>query len=132
MAIWDFRPKGDLLTGLAVGAGVLAAPVVLQWAWSAVRPLLKVILKGGIMLYETGRGVIDEATTGGDEETPKKVIEATTEKALLIAPVEREEGQAPIGGTVKVSAGKQGKPKPAGETPRRQPKKRTKKPEKEE
>ena len=55
MAIWDFRPKGDLWTGVALGAGLLAAPVVIPLAWSATRPLLKAVLKGGFMIYETGR-----------------------------------------------------------------------------
>ena len=64
MAIWDFRPKGDLWTGVAVGAGLLAAPVVIPLAWSATRPVLKAILKGGFMLYETGRQFLEEATEG--------------------------------------------------------------------
>jgi|SRR5271157_4407723 len=62
MAIWDFRPKGDLWTGVAVGAGMLAAPVVIPLAWSATRPVLKAILKGGFTLYETGRQIFGDAT----------------------------------------------------------------------
>jgi len=62
MAIWDFRPKGDLWTGVAVGAGLLAAPVVIPLAWSATRPVLKSILKGGFTLYETGRKIFGDAT----------------------------------------------------------------------
>ena len=64
MAIWDFRPRGDLWTGVAVGAGLLAAPVVIPLAWSATRSVLKTILKGGFMLYETGRQVWPEAAEG--------------------------------------------------------------------
>jgi hypothetical protein len=56
MRIWDFKPNGDLFTTVAVGAAVAAAPIVLPFAWSAVRPLLKTFLKGGFMLYETGHG----------------------------------------------------------------------------
>lgn len=74
MAIWDFRPKGDLWTGVAVGAGLLAAPVVIPLAWSATRPVLKAILKGGFMLYETGRQILGEAT-----ESPGR------EQALVVA-----------------------------------------------
>ncbi len=55
MAIWDFRPKGgDIWTGVAVGAGLLAAPVVMPLAWSTVRPLLKAILKSGFLSVRNG------------------------------------------------------------------------------
>jgi hypothetical protein len=64
MAIWDFRPRGDLWTGVAVGAGLLAAPVVIPLAWSATKSVLKTILKGGFMFYETGRQVWPEAAEG--------------------------------------------------------------------
>ena len=64
MNILDFKPKGDLLTTVAVGAAVVAAPVVVPLAWSAARPLLKAVLKGGFMLYETGRQVWPEAAEG--------------------------------------------------------------------
>jgi hypothetical protein len=56
MTILDFKPKGDLLTTVAVGAAVAAVPVVVPLAWSAARPLLKAVFKGGFMLYESGRG----------------------------------------------------------------------------
>ncbi|MGO9567976.1 MAG: hypothetical protein ACLP5H_10580 [Desulfomonilaceae bacterium] len=76
MAIWDFRPKGDLWTGVAVGAGLLAAPLVIPLAWSATRPVLKAVLKGGFMLYETGRQILGDATEGPGREKAKG-IEAT-------------------------------------------------------
>ena len=75
MAIWDFRPKGDLWTGVAVGAGLLAAPVVIPLAWSATRPVLKVILKGGFMLYETGRQILGEASEEPGREKAKTIEE---------------------------------------------------------
>jgi hypothetical protein len=55
MALWEFKPRGDLFTTVAVGVGVLAAPVVVPLAWSVTRPLIKAILKGGFMAYEMGR-----------------------------------------------------------------------------
>ncbi len=48
MKIWDFKPSGDLFTTVAVGAAVAAAPIVLPFAWSAVRPLLKTVSQGRI------------------------------------------------------------------------------------
>ena len=74
MAIWDFRPKGDLWTSVAVGAGLLAAPVVIPLAWSATRPVLKAILKGGYMLYETGRQILGEATEGPGRRPAKAIV----------------------------------------------------------
>jgi hypothetical protein len=79
MAIWDFRPRGDVLTGLLIGAGVVAAPVALPLAWTAVRPLLKVILKSGFMLYETGRRAFAEDLVGTDREKPEKAQAVTAE-----------------------------------------------------
>ena len=73
MAIWDFRPKGDLWTGVAVGAGLLAAPLVIPLAWSATRPVLKAVLKGGFMLYETGRQILGDATEGPGREKAKTI-----------------------------------------------------------
>jgi hypothetical protein len=81
MAIWDFRPRGDVLTGVAVGVGVLAAPVVMPLAWSAVRPLVKAIMKGGFLLYETSRGAIAEASEWVGREEPRTVAPATMAKA---------------------------------------------------
>ncbi len=57
MRIWNFKPNGDLFTTVAVGAAVAAAPVIVPLAWTAVRPLLKIFLKGGFILYENGREV---------------------------------------------------------------------------
>jgi len=96
MAIWDFRPRGDLWTGVAVGAGLLAAPVVIPLAWSATRSVLKTILKGGFMLYETGRQVWPEAAEG-PARRQVRVIEQR-----LPAPVRRmkrdeETEEEPIG-----------------------------------
>jgi hypothetical protein len=71
MTLWNFRPRVDLVTGIAVGAGVLAAPVVVPMAWSAVRPLLKAMLKGGFILYETGKGTV-AAITGGPDTTERQ------------------------------------------------------------
>jgi hypothetical protein len=114
MAIWDFRPRGDVWTGVAVGAGLLAAPVVLPLAWSATRPVLKAFLKGGFMLYETGRQILGEtsegtqsrqarATVAKEPASPKRMTKSGGEAAKLIGKV----------GTVKEQPrGGRAKPKP--------------------
>ena len=81
MNILDFKPKGDLLTTVAVGAAVVAVPVVIPLAWSAARPLLKAVFKGGLMIYETGRGAYAAAA---DWTGPK------TEKATAVKPKKTE------------------------------------------
>jgi len=81
VALWNFRPKVDLVTGIAVGVGALAAPVVIPMAWSAVRPILKVILKGGFMVYETGRGTVAAITGGPVTEKRQEAAPARTRKA---------------------------------------------------
>jgi hypothetical protein len=60
MAIWDFRPKADIWTGLAIAAALLAAPVVVPVVAAAVRPVLKAALKGSILVFERGRETIAE------------------------------------------------------------------------
>jgi|SRR5271157_140015 len=95
MAIWDFRPKGDLWTGVAVGAGLLAAPVVIPLAWSATRPVLKAILKGGFMLYETGRQILGEATEGPSRGQAKAIVAEEPASALRMRKSTEEE--EPIG-----------------------------------
>lgn len=57
MALSGLKLKGDLWTGLAIGAVVLAAPVVLPMVAAAIRPLFKAGLKGGYLLYEKGKEV---------------------------------------------------------------------------
>ncbi len=94
MAIWDFRPKGDLWTGVAVGAGLLAAPVVISLAWSATRPVLKVILKGGFMLYETGRQILGEATEEPGRGKAKTIVASRPAPAPTMKKHEETEEEA--------------------------------------
>ena len=61
MAIWDFRPKADLWTSVAIGVGVLVAPAVIPMIAEGVRPVAKAVLKAGFILYEKGRELFAEA-----------------------------------------------------------------------
>jgi len=60
MAITDMIPKGNLWTGIALGAGLLVAPVVIPAIAGAARPLLKAVIKGGYMVFEQGRETVAE------------------------------------------------------------------------
>ncbi|MGC8659765.1 MAG: DUF5132 domain-containing protein [Desulfomonilaceae bacterium] len=75
MAVSDMMPKGTLWTGIAVGAGLLIAPVVVPAVASAIRPLFKVVIKGGFMLYEKGREMVAEVA----EVTEDLIEEAKAE-----------------------------------------------------
>ena len=75
MAISDMIPKNSLWTGIAVGAGLLVAPVVIPAVAGAARPLLKAVIKGGYMLYEYGREMVAEVT----ELTEDLFVEAKAE-----------------------------------------------------
>jgi hypothetical protein len=60
MALSDMIPKGNLWTGIALGAGLLVAPVVIPAIAGAARPLLKAVIKGGYMVFEQGRETVAE------------------------------------------------------------------------
>ena len=75
MAISDMMSKGNIWTGIAIGAGLLAVPVVIPAVASAARPLLKAVIKGGYMLYEYGREMVAEVT----ELTEDLFVEAKAE-----------------------------------------------------
>ncbi len=62
MAIWDYRPKADVWTGVAIGVGLLVAPVVIPMIAAAARPVAKAAIKGGMMLYEKGREMCAEVS----------------------------------------------------------------------
>jgi hypothetical protein len=121
MAIWDFRPKGDLWTSVAVGAGLLAAPVVIPLAWSATRPVLKAILKGGFMLYETGRQMLGEATES-PERGKAKAIEVSRPASAPRMKKDKDTKKEVIGKirTLEEQArGDGAKPKPRAQKPRK-------------
>jgi hypothetical protein len=75
MAIWDYRPKADMWTGVVIGVGLLVAPVVIPMIAAAAKPALKAVMKGAFMVYEKGR----EAVAEGLEVVEDLVAEARSE-----------------------------------------------------
>ena len=60
MSFTDFL-KGDLVTGLLIGIGVvIVAPVVLSVLASVAKPVADGVVKGGTMLYEKGKEAVAE------------------------------------------------------------------------
>jgi hypothetical protein len=138
MAIWDLRPKTDVVTGVAVGVGVMAAPVVVPLVWSVVRPVLKAVLKSGFMLYETGRGVLGV----GAEASVEKPKKTAASKALSVreqAKPKAEKKPTSSRRTVAVKAkgpaaavAAKDRGKPAAEKPKNEREKETKETKKEQ
>jgi Protein of unknown function (DUF5132) len=83
MAIWDYRPKADLWTGVAIGVGLLVAPVVIPMIADAARPVAKAAIKGGLMLYEKGREMCAEVA----EVVEDLAAEARSEVEAELVPV---------------------------------------------
>ena len=83
MAITDMIPKGNLWTGIAVGAGLLVAPVVIPAIAGAARPLLKAVIKGGYMIFEQGRETVAEIYEMAEDivEEVKAEVEADLSEA---------------------------------------------------
>jgi len=88
MALWDWRPKGDVWTGVAIGVGLLAAPVVLPMIAAAVRPVAKAVLKSGYLLYEKGREMAEEFS----EMTEDLMAEVKSEVQAELAEGDPEAG----------------------------------------
>ena len=84
MAISDMIPKNSLWTGIAVGAGLLVAPVVIPAVAGAARPLLKAVIKGGYMLFEKGREMVAEVTELAEDlfEEAKAEVQADLTEAM--------------------------------------------------
>ena len=123
MTILDFKPKGDLLTTVAVGVAVVAVPVVIPLAWSAARPLLKAVFKGGFMLYESGRGACAAAAEWTGSITEKKPT-AVKPKRTEARTKERDERALAqnLGLVEEQSVARKAEEKPARPKPRRAPK----------
>ena len=83
MAIWDYSPKAGVWTGIAIGVGLLVAPVVIPMIATAARPVAKAAIKGGLMLYEKGREMLAEVS----EVVEDLAAEAKSEVQAELAPV---------------------------------------------
>ena len=81
MAIWDYRPKANLWTGVAIGVGLLVAPVVIPMIVAAARPVAKAAIKGSLMLYEKGREMIAEVSEAVEDLAAEAKSEVQAEPA---------------------------------------------------
>ena len=75
MASWL---KGNIVSGLAIGIGsAIIAPLVVPALSKAARPMAKAAIKGGLVLWETGKEKLAEA----HELVDDLLAEARTELA---------------------------------------------------
>ena len=80
MASWW---KGNIVSGLAIGIGsAIVAPLVIPALSKAARPLAKAAIKGGLVLWETGKEKLAEA----HELVDDLLAEAKTEIASETPP----------------------------------------------
>lgn len=83
MAITDMIPRGNIWTGIAIGVGLLVAPVIIPALAGAARPLLKAVVKGGYTIYEKGRETVAEIYEMAEDivEEAKAEVEADLNEA---------------------------------------------------
>ena len=61
MGIFDGGWKGNIVTSLAIGVGVaVVGPILIPVASSMLKPLAKAAIKGGIVLYDKSKEMVEE------------------------------------------------------------------------
>jgi hypothetical protein len=86
MALFDdILSGGNWVTGLAIGVG---AVIILPLAAPILRPLAKTAIKGGILAYRGGAGLVEgigdlvaEIVAEDGEEVVEEVVEVAAEAA---------------------------------------------------
>jgi hypothetical protein len=90
------RPSilGDALNwqNLALGAAaVILAPAAIALMGSLMKPLAKAAIKGGLMVYETGRTVATETTEAFEELAAEAKSEIAQDKNSKIRFIKKQE-----------------------------------------
>jgi hypothetical protein len=79
MPIGDYMPKADLWTGLAIGVGLLVAPVAIPMIGQVARPLLKTVIKGGLLAYARASEMLADALESVEDLTAEAKAEVHAE-----------------------------------------------------
>jgi len=58
MGFLDNVYKGNILTGFAIGIGVVLIPKIIPVVANVIKPAAKAAVKGGLMLYEQGKEIL--------------------------------------------------------------------------
>jgi hypothetical protein len=97
MGLIEDMVKGNLGAGLAIGLGtVILGPVIIPLVSRAAKPAVKAAIKGGLLLYDAGRGQV----SGAKEVFGDLVHEVRSElesrgKGAAESPEEQVEEKAP-------------------------------------
>ena len=81
MAIWKYTPNLGLWSGLAIGAGLILAPIALPAVAGMARPVVKGALKGIFTVYEGGRQLIGDTVQGAEDLIEEARSEVNAELA---------------------------------------------------
>jgi hypothetical protein len=101
MALLDGLLRKNVITGLAIGVGVIAlAPIVLPGLVRVVKPAAKAALKGGLVVVARGREALAEL----GEATEDILAEAKAELAEEAAAAMAAPGAAAAGAAAPVDA----------------------------
>jgi hypothetical protein len=79
MALTDLKPTANVWTGLAIGVGLLLAPVVIPVVAASMRPLVKAAIRGGYLAYERGREMLEEVSEMAEDLIAEVKSEMETE-----------------------------------------------------
>jgi hypothetical protein len=66
---------------VAIGVGLLVAPVVIPMVAAAARPVLKAALKGGFVVFEKGREMLTDAVEVAEDVFEEAKAEVRAELA---------------------------------------------------
>jgi hypothetical protein len=94
VGLLDELSKGKMLKGLAIGAGVyILAPKLLPVIAEAAKPLVKGVMKSGMLCYEKGKEVLAEVgeTTEDLWAEVKSEMDESLEENLPIVDASAEE-----------------------------------------
>lgn len=82
MALWENGFKG-ILGGLAIGVGAaIVAPIVIPILAGAAKPLAKVAIKEGLILYEKGKEMLAEAKEAVEDLVAESKAEIAASAAI--------------------------------------------------
>ena len=78
MALEDIFKGGNIVTGLAIGAGAtILTRLVVPTVGTILRPAAKTVVKGGILAYDWGRQAVAEVSETASDMAAEARAEAT-------------------------------------------------------
>lgn len=105
MALLDGLLRKNVITGLAIGVGVIAlAPIVLPGLVRVVKPAAKAALKGGLVVVARGREALAELGEATEDILAEAKAELAEEAAAAMAATGAAAAGAAAGAAAPVDA----------------------------